>query len=141
MMKFKRTHCMFDGGEVRIGHREKFLPQQRVRIIRPMIAGDDDEEDLYEVEFTNEGRATVEGWTLNPPPASPATNEELLVHMCNYGQTAMVQAFIMTAIQNAAQEVVDNADEVRASMAGSMIHPDAWIGAAKEVLEAMKGRD
>lgn len=141
MIPFKRTESEFQGGEALIKGYMRDMPRQPVRIIRKAVAGNDDEEDRYEVEFYNVGTGIVDECDLHPAPYFPATNEELLAHMCRNGSTAMVQAFIMTAVQNLAQEVVDNEDEVRANMAGSMIHPDIWIKSAKEVLEAVKGRD
>jgi hypothetical protein len=137
---FKRTESNFEGGEALINGRMRDLPRQPVRIIRKAVAGNDDEEDRYEVEFFNVGVGIVDECDLHPSPSFPATNEELLAHMCRNGSTAMVQAFIMTAVQNTAQEVVDNEAEVRANMAGSMIHPDLWINTAKEILETVKDR-
>jgi hypothetical protein len=136
---FKRTQTLFTGGEVRISSgnaRDGFFPQQTVTIIRA-IPDRGEEEDRFEVEFRNAGRAIVDGCDLHPHPDSPATNVELLTHMCNNGATAMTQAFIMDAIGKVADAVVADADNVRQKMDGSMISGDLWVATAQEIKDAL----
>lgn len=47
----------------------------------------------------------------------------------------MNQVFVIDAVTKMAEQVVKNEDEVRKAMQGSIVHPDAWIGAAKQWLE------
>jgi hypothetical protein len=142
MREFKRTTTLFTGGEVRISSgnaRDGFFPQQSVTIIRA-VPDHGDEEDRFEVEFRNAGRAIVDGCDLHPHPESPATNVELLTHMCNNGSTAMVQAFIMDAIGKVAAAVIADADNVKAKMEGGMISGDLWVDTAKEIKAQLESR-
>lgn len=141
MNKFKRVHTMFEGGDIKVtGKPETFMPQQRVRIVRPVISGDEDEEDKFEVAFTNFGHAIVDACDLHPHPDAPATNIEFLTHLCDNAATAMVQAFIIDAIGKMADAVVADADNVIAKMEGSLISGHLWVDTAKEIKEQLASR-
>jgi hypothetical protein len=141
MKDFKRVYTMFEGGDVKAtGKPETFMPQQRVKIVRKVIAGDEDEEDKFEVAFTNYGHAIVDGCDLHPHPDAMATNVELFEHIANNGRTAMTQAFMIDAIGKVADAVVASADKVKADMEGTMISGDLWVETAKEIQAALKAR-
>lgn len=62
------------------------------------------------------------------------TNTEVINHIMEYSKHgALMQAFIMDALTKYSQHIISQEAEVREQLANSIVHPDAWIGCAKEL--------
>ena len=69
------------------------------------------------------------------------SNAEFIARLMDYSEYGPItQILIIDAIGKQAQIIIDNAAEVRESMKNSIIHPDAYIGAAKEILAELETR-
>lgn len=147
MNKFKRTQTLFTGGDVRISSgnaRDGFFPQQTVTIIRA-IPDHGDEEDRFEIELRNAGRAIVDGCDLHPHPDAPATNVEFITHLMTAHPNPLVQGFIPEAIAKYAEFCLQDEAKYREQAGDNpLINPTAWLGIAKELLDEInanyKGR-
>lgn len=68
-----------------------------------------------------------------------STNEEVLSALMNYSRAgALVQGFVMQALRNYAQHVLDSEDDLREQMQGNpLISPEAWLQCATDVIAAL----
>jgi len=61
----------------------------------------------------------------------------MLTHLMNYSEHgAIAQAFIMNAVLSAAQATV--AASAEALPQNGFINPEAWVGAAKEIVDKLE---
>lgn len=75
--------------------------------------------------------------------AKHMTNKQLVGKMMDFSQYgALAQIFIMDAIGKQAKRIAETPiEEVRKAFGeNSMIHPDAWHGVAKEIMEKLNAR-
>lgn len=71
----------------------------------------------------------------------PKTNIELVTELMEYSKNgALTQVYIISALQQWSEYVVNNKDEVIQGMTGSIIHGEAWVQCAEEVLETITNR-
>lgn len=142
MNKFKRVHTMFEGGDIKVtGKPETFMPQQRVRIVRPVISGDEDEEDKFEVAFTNFGHAIVDACDLHPHPDAPATNVEFITHLMTAHPNPLVQAFIPEAVAKYAEFCLQDRERyIKQAGDAPLVNPTAWLGVAQELLDEINNK-
>ena len=67
-------------------------------------------------------------------PTKAVSNVEFVVEMMEHSaHGALVQAFVLEAIDRYAKQVMSNQDKLRVQMKNHLVHPEAWIGCAKEV--------
>jgi hypothetical protein len=65
------------------------------------------------------------------------TNEDLIKDLMNYSPYgALCQAFIMQALRDYAQHVIDNSEELLKND-NSMVSNKAWVGTAKDIADRM----
>lgn len=96
---FKRRETTFSGGDDING---TFVPKQTVTIGRCV----NEDEDIWSVT-TAEGKTfRVDGCELNPHPEAALTNEEFVVLVMNWSQTAMMQPFILLGAEEYAKQVL-----------------------------------
>lgn len=68
------------------------------------------------------------------------TNQQVIVRLMNHSQHgALMYAFMFTAMESYAKQVLFDEDQTRAVMANGMVEADAWIGCAKELVETLDG--
>jgi hypothetical protein len=126
---FKRRETKWNGGDTVTGD---YLPKQPVTIGRCV----DEEEDIWTVTDVNGKTHRVDGCELSPHPDSALTNEEFIVLVMNWSQTAMMQPFILLAVEEYAKEVIANGVADTPFMSGAM-----WEATAKEFLGWVAARD
>ena len=128
---FKRRETEYTGGDDVNGN---YLPKQRVTIGRCV----DEDEDIWTVTDVNGKTHRVDGCELSPHPDSELTNEEFVALMMNWSQTAMMQPFILIAIEEYAKQVAkaDAADLDTPMMSGAL-----WKDTALEALGWFAARD
>ena len=69
------------------------------------------------------------------------TNTEFVTRLMEYSKTGvMSQLFIMNAIEKVARSTVDNADDLIKDMENSFISGEAWVAAAREILDELEAR-
>lgn len=140
MNQFKRTTTTFQGGDITISSgngRSGYYPEQPVKIIRPVIAGDDDEEDMFEVEFYNVGRAIVDGCDLHPHPNAKATNAEFMAWLVeDASPNPLMQGFVPEAVAKYAEMCLAKPEKF-ADDKQSVVNGKAWLGVAQEALDAI----
>lgn len=67
-------------------------------------------------------------------PKKVQTNVQFVVDMMEHSaHGALVQAFVLEAIDRYAKQVMSDQDKLRVQMKNHLVHPEAWIGCAKEV--------
>ena len=65
------------------------------------------------------------------------TNEDLIKDLMNYSPYgALCQAFIMQALRDYAQHVIDNSEELLKND-NSIVSHKAWVGTAKDIADRM----
>lgn len=119
---FKRRETTFSGGDTTTG---QYLPKQTVTIGRCV----DEDEDIWTVTDVNGKTHRVDGCELNPHPESALTNEEFIVLMMNWSRTAMMQPFILLAVEEYAKACVKDGVADTPFMSGKI-----WEDTAKEAL-------
>lgn len=128
---FKRRETTFLGGDTTTG---TYLPKQTVTIGRCI----DEDEDIWTVTDVNGKTHRIDGCELNPHPESELTNEEFIGLMLNWSQTAMMQPFMLIAIEEYAKQVAqaDETDLETAFMSGRL-----WKDTALEALGWFAARE
>ena len=64
----------------------------------------------------------------------PKTNVQHIKYiMENSRHGALMQAYIIDALTKYSQETIKHEESLRKNMENSFVHPDAWIGCAKEL--------
>lgn len=126
---FKRRETEWTGGDTVGG---TFLPKQRVTIGRCV----DEDEDIWTVTDVNGKSHRVDGCELNPHPDSELTNEEFIGLMLNWSQTAMMQPFVLIAIEEYAKQVLAEGVSDTAFMKGKV-----WEDTAREALGWFAARE
>ena len=128
---FKRRETGWNGGDTVNG---TYLPKQPVTIGRCV----DEEEDIWTVTDVNGKTHRVDGCELSPHPDSELTNEEFIGLMLNWSKTALMQPFILIAIESHAKRVVEASDE---ELATPFMNPEAWRETAREALGWIAARE
>lgn len=126
---FKRRETTFNGGDSTSG---VFIPKQTVTIGRCV----DEEEDIWTVTDVAGKTHRVDGCDLSPHPDSALTNEEFIVLMLRWSRTAMMQPFILLAIEEYAKAVIKDGVADTPFMSGAL-----WEDTAKEALGWFAARD
>ena len=139
MNKFKRTVTTFQGGDIRVtsGPRtgNAYCPEQPVKIIRAIPeTGDEEQDDRFEVEFYNLGRAIVGGEDLHPHPDARATNAEFMAHLIEGHPNPLIQGFIPEAVAKYCEFCLQDPKQFD-EKPGQIINGPAWLRLAGEVLE------
>jgi hypothetical protein len=133
---FKRTTTTFQGGDVTItsGARRgnAYCPEQPVQIIREVPDnGNEDDDDRFEVEFYNLGRAIVGGEDLHPHPNARATNAEFMAWMVESATpNPLMQGFIPEAVAKYAEFCLDDPKQFE-DKPHSIINGAAWLEMAR----------
>lgn len=145
MREFKRKITTFQGGSVtglsfagltRGCHVE--LGEQPVRIIREITdAGSEEDEDQFEVEFFNLGRTVVGGEDLHPHPHAKATNAEFMAWLVEEASpNPLMQGFVPEAVAKYAEMCLAKPEKFTDDQQ-SVVNGKAWLGVAKEALDAI----
>ena len=67
-------------------------------------------------------------------PHKHESNVEALSRIMEYSrQGALMQAFVIDALEKRSEFILANEADVRSAMDGSIISPEAWINCAKEL--------
>jgi hypothetical protein len=62
------------------------------------------------------------------------TNVQLIKHIMEFSKHGpLMQAFIIQALNDYSANVVKHEASLKEAMKDSFIHPDAWVGCAKEL--------
>ena len=70
------------------------------------------------------------------------TNVQRIKHIMEYSEHgALMQLFIIDALFKYSEHIMKNEKELKKSMRNSFIHPDAWVGCAKELNEYLNQKD
>jgi len=110
------------------------MPRQQVRILRAHERRAD--EDMYVVTSMADNREIlVPGDSLDPHPELPETNVEFVTRMMEFSrQGALMQAFVLTAIERYAALVKVMPQDQRDGMNRSMLPYDPWARCADEAI-------
>ena len=116
------------------------MPTQHVRVIRAHERRRD--EDIYVVTSMIDNREVlVPGDELKPHPEDPETNVEFVERIMEFSRAgALIQPFVLTALEKYAQQVKQMPQEQRDQMDRGMIAFAAWERCADEVLQAIGDR-
>lgn len=69
------------------------------------------------------------------------TNIEFVQRLMNFSQNgAMMQLFVIQALDTFAKIVLEEEDKVRSTMKDSIINPEAWIRCARELKGAIDAK-
>ena len=141
---FKRRETTISSGEYKNKNGGAWgthvsLDKQPVTIVRAIPEnGNEEEDDRFVVRtFGPCGGAEVivDGCDLHPHPDSPLTNEEFIVLVMNWSQTAMMQPFILLAVEEYAKECLKQGVADTGFMSGKL-----WEETAREYLGWMAAR-
>lgn len=119
--------------EVTYHGEESNFEDVRVRVLKPVTINDPEygESDGYQIRLPITGKViAVFEDELTPTPNAPETLVEKLDYLLTWGHPACA-GFVIDSLVQRAENVINNAEEVRERMKNHFISPEAWIEAAK----------
>lgn len=130
-LHFKRRETEFTGGDDVNG---EWVPAQRITIGKCA----DEDEDIWTVTTALGKTHRVDGCDLHPHPESELTNVEFLTLMLERSRTAMIQPFVLYAVEEFAKQVANKTAE---ELETAMISGALWKDTAQEALGWFAARE